>query len=44
VTGEIRPNQGQPPKDADAFLAWMKSVNAQVMQQRPDKQWHDATN
>jgi hypothetical protein len=41
------PWRDQPPKDADAFLAWMKSVNAQVMQQRPDKQpgaWKDVAN
>ena len=31
------PWRDQPPATPDAFLAWLKSVNAQVMQQRPDK-------
>ena len=31
------PWRDQPAHDADGFLAWLKSVNAQVMQQLPDK-------
>ena len=31
------PWRDQPPANSDAFLAWLKSVNAQVMQQRLDK-------
>ncbi|HEX6018628.1 MAG TPA: Fic family protein [Burkholderiaceae bacterium] len=41
------PWRDQPATDADAFLAWLKSVNAQVMQRRPDKrpgQWKDKVN
>lgn len=41
------PWRDRPPSDADAFLAWLKSVNAQVMQQRPDKrpgEWKDVVN
>ena len=41
------PWRDQPPADSDTFLAWLKSVNAQVMQQRPDKkpgEWKDLVN
>ncbi len=41
------PWRDRPPADGDAFLAWLKSVNAQVMQQRPDKkpgEWKDLVN
>ena len=41
------PWRDRPAKDADGFLAWLKSVNAQVMQQRPDKkpgEWKDLVN
>ena len=41
------PWRDQPPADSDAFLAWLKSVNAHVMQQRPDKRpgdWKDQPN
>lgn len=41
------PWRDRPAQDADAFLAWLKSVNAQVMQQRPDKkpgEWKDRVN
>ena len=41
------PWRDRPAQDADAFLGWLKSVNAQVMQQRPDKrpgQWKDQVN
>jgi hypothetical protein len=41
------PWRDRPAQDADAFLAWLKSVNAQVMQQRPDKrpgEWKDQVN
>lgn len=41
------PWRNQPPADGDAFLAWLKSVNAQVMQQRPDKhpgEWKTVVN
>lgn len=41
------PWRDQPPADAQAFLAWLKSVNAQVLQQRPDKRpgdWKDQLN
>ncbi len=41
------PWRDRPATDADAFLAWLKSVNAQVMQQRPDKkpgEWKDLVN
>jgi hypothetical protein len=31
------PWRDRPAQDADGFLAWLKSVNAQVMQQLPDK-------
>jgi len=31
------PWRDRPAQDADGFLAWLKGVNAQVMQQRPDK-------
>ena len=31
------PWRDRPAKDAEGFMAWLKSVNAQVMQQRPDK-------
>jgi hypothetical protein len=31
------PWRGQPPNTADEFLAWIKSVNALVMEARPDK-------
>jgi Fic/DOC family len=41
------PWRDRPAQDADGFLAWLKSVNAQVMQQRPDKrpgEWKDQVN
>ncbi len=41
------PWRDRPAKDADGFLAWLKSVHAQVMQQRPDKkpgEWKDQVN
>ena len=41
------PWRDRPPADGDAFLAWLKSVNAQVMRQRPDKhpgEWKDLVN
>ena len=41
------PWRDQPAQDADGFLARLKSVNAQVMQQRPDKkpgEWKDQIN
>lgn len=41
------PWRDQPPADGDAFLAWLKSVNAQVMRQRPDKhpgEWKSLVN
>jgi hypothetical protein len=31
------PWRDRPAQDADGFLAWLRSANAQVMQQRPDK-------
>ena len=41
------PWRDRPAEDADAFLVWLKSVNAQVMQQRPDKrpgEWKEQVN
>jgi Fic/DOC family len=41
------PWRDRPAQDADTFLVWLKSVNAQVMQQRPDKkpgEWKDIVN
>ena len=41
------PWRDRPAQDADEFLAWLKSVNAQVMQQRPEKkpgEWKDQVN
>ena len=41
------PWRDKPAKDGGEFLAWLKSVNAQVMQQRPDKkpgEWKDVVN
>ena len=41
------PWRDRPAQDADAFLTWLKSVNAQVMQQRPEKgpgDWKDQIN
>jgi hypothetical protein len=41
------PWRDRPAQDADGFLTWLKSVNAQVMQQRPDKrpgEWKDQVN
>jgi fido (protein-threonine AMPylation protein) len=41
------PWRDQPATEADGFLAWLKSVHAQVMQQRPDKkpgEWKDQVN
>ena len=41
------PWRDRPAQDADGFLAWLKSVNALVMQQRPDKrpgEWKDQVN
>jgi len=41
------PWRDKPARDADAFLAWLKSVNALVMRQRPDKkpgEWKDKVN
>jgi hypothetical protein len=41
------PWRDRPAQDADGFLAWLKSVNAQVMQLRPDKrpgEWKDQVN
>jgi hypothetical protein len=41
------PWRDRPAQDAEGFLTWLKSVNAQVMQQRPDKrpgQWKDQVN
>ncbi len=41
------PWRDRPAKDADGFMAWLKSANAQVLQQRPDKkpgEWKDPVN
>ena len=41
------PWRDQPPKTADAFLSWLKNVNALVMQKRADKkpgEWKDKRN
>ena len=41
------PWRDRPAKDAEGFMAWLKSVNVQVMQQRPDKkpgEWKDQVN
>ena len=41
------PWRDRPAKDGEGFMAWLKSVNAQVMQQRPDKkpgEWKDEVN
>ena len=41
------PWRNQPPKTADDFLHWLKSVNALVMQSRKDKnpgEWKDQNN
>jgi hypothetical protein len=41
------PWRDKPATDGEAFFAWLKSVNAQVMQQRPDKQpgeWKNLAN
>jgi Fic family protein len=41
------PWRDRPAKDGDAFLSWLKNVNAQVMQQRPDNkpgEWKDQVN
>lgn len=39
--------RNRPPQNADEFLAWLKNVNALVMQARPDKgpgQWKEKAN
>lgn len=41
------PSRGQPPATADEFLAWIKNVNALVMQARLDKrpgEWKEHAN
>jgi len=41
------PWRDEPASDPDGFLAWLKSVHALVMQQRPDKRpgdWKDQVN
>jgi hypothetical protein len=43
----LAPWRDQPPRTADDFLYWLRSVNALVMQQRADKkpgEWKDKTN
>jgi hypothetical protein len=41
------PWRDRPPQTADEFLAWLRTVNALVMQRRPDKrpgEWKDRPN
>jgi Fic/DOC family len=41
------PWRDHPAQDAEGFLAWLRSANAQVMQQRPEKRpgdWKDQVN
>lgn len=42
-----RPWRDEPPRTAEDFLYWVRSVNALVMQRRPDKrpgEWKDRSN
>jgi len=47
VAATRSPWRDQPPLDAEAFLSWLKSIHARVMQKRPDKRpgdWKDRVN